>query len=788
MVALLVALGASNGFAQQEPITLKTSFEGQGDSYYPERVFLQTDKSVYATGEILWMKAIVTDALTHHFSELSKICYIELIGTDHKVVLQGKLDIDSAEGNGSFQIPASVGSGNYCLRAYTNWMKNFGPRWFFRKVITIINPNKAPEFSAADTALKPQIRFFPEGGNLVAGLRSTVAFRITDAYGSPLSATGIVFNDKNDTLATFRTEKFGMGSFSFIPSPGSEYFAQVTLKDTVLSIPLPRPSGSGWVMHTLREGNLIETTVNCNRSPEHKAYLLVISAGKIIMTLEQPLAEGKCRFTFDTSLLLPGICEMTLYNEARQPVAETGIFRRPVNAFPLRLSTDEPAYSFREKVHIHLDTGDTALSPGSYHLSASVYLIDSLQPAPESNIVSDWWLSSVLKGPIESPTWYFEDHGAQGQQVANLLMLTQDWSPYNWKTVGENQPFSPRFLPEVEGPVITGRLFPKSPNYPDSGIHVYLSVPGKDFRFSSTISSDSGLVRFNISKFYGSHEIIAQTSPLDSNYRVFIESPFSDQFNPSHPRPLVIHPNLENEIMTRSLGAQAINAYQPQAENHFLVPESIDTTPFFGIGDKTYNLDDYTRFPTLEEDMREYVKEVHVRKKEGNFHFEVLNDQDLSYFRFDPLVLIDGVPVFSVNKILSVDPLKIQKVAIETNMFFQGSQQYDGIVSYQTYNGDLNGYELNPNSLEMEYDGLQMERSFYQPDYESSARISSPLPDYRNVLLWKPDLTFRGAKKDFSLYASDIPGKYLVVVQGISAGGNPVYATTTFTVVAEPKQ
>ena len=129
-----------------------------------------------------------------------------------------------------------------------------------------------------------------------------------------------------------------------------------------------------------------------------------------------------------------------------------------------------------------------------------------------------------------------------------------------------------------------------------------------------------------------------------------------------------------------------------------------------------------------------------------------------------------------------MDPLKIKKIDITATSFFRGSQQYNGIVSYSTYDGDLKGYQINPNSLVVEYEGLQYEREFYSPQYLTSQQQLSRLPDYRNVLYWSPKLQTKKGKQDISFYTSDIPGKYVVLIQGISEGGVAGFSTFDFTV------
>jgi hypothetical protein len=182
----------------------------------------------------------------------------------------------------------------------------------------------------------------------------------------------------------------------------------------------------------------------------------------------------------------------------------------------------------------------------------------------------------------------------------------------------------------------------------------------------------------------------------------------------------------------------------------------------------------------MEEVMREYVNEVRVKKREKNFLFDVYNLETKSFLQGDPLVLIDGVPVFNINKLMEIDPLKVRKAEIITNNFFHGSQQYNGIISYSTYDNDLNGYQIDPSSLVIEYEGLQLEREFYSPQYNTGAEQLSRIPDQRNVLYWAPGIKTVNGKQGISFYTSDIPGRYAVIIQGISTTGLVGVITSSF--------
>ena len=121
---------------------------------------------------------------------------------------------------------------------------------------------------------------------------------------------------------------------------------------------------------------------------------------------------------------------------------------------------------------------------------------------------------------------------------------------------------------------------------------------------------------------------------------------------------------------------------------------------------------------------------------------------------------------------MEYDPLKIKQVDVVSRKYFTGKQGIEGIVSYLTYQGNLDGFALDPGAIVLEYPGLQLQREFYAPAYETSDQIESPLPDFRNVLHWAPTVvTDSKGNASLHFYTSDRPGTYAVFVEGLTASG-----------------
>ncbi len=775
VVLFLVLLNGSvvRGIAQHgytKPVAALTNYTRDNEQ---EKIFAHVDKSFYVCGEIIWFKLYNVDAATNRPTNFSKLAYVELLDGSGQPVLQAKIELQEGFGNGSFFLPFSLSSGGYTLSAYTNWMKNFDSRLFIEKQITIVNTLK--RLPAAESKKSEyNIRFFPEGGNLVAGLKSRVAFHAVDQYGKGNWCQGVVYNQDNDSITSFSTGRFGMGSFNLKPVKGHTYSAVVQDTDgNEIIRELPAVYETGYTMHLEQpDSHSIKINIASAGKKDKTIFLLGHSRQSIKLAQSKNLVDGKAEITLPVKDLGEGITHFTLFDENHQPLCERLYFRRPENRMSIKIGLDQQEYATRKKIGMSITTLGGSGQPISGDLSVSVFRTDSLQVPDEDDIQSYLWLSSELRGKVESPSYYFNAANDDALTNVNHLMLTHGWSRFKWENVLAGNEPGFRFLPEYEGMLVTGKIRSKSTGLPAANVKTCLSVPGEKFVFRTTKSDASGNLLFNVGKFYGRSDIVVQAHKDPGNYKVDIESPFSKDRVSSNSPLFNISEKWKEDLLTYSISSQVENLYTDGQKQKFAPLLLKDTTPFYGRPDKTYWLDDYTRFISLEEVMREYVAEVRVRKERDSFYYRVRNGVYNVFFEKEPLTLLDGVPVSDTRKLMEFDPLKIKKLDVVTKRYFTGNDGIEGIVSYSTYDGNLGGYNLDAGAIVLEYEGLQLNREFYSPTYETDEKFESPVPDFRNVLFWTPGIItdVKGvANMDF--YSSDRPGRYAVVVQGITTDG-----------------
>ncbi|AMR32598.1 hypothetical protein A0256_14780 [Mucilaginibacter sp. PAMC 26640] len=759
---------------------VQSNFDRYGQNIVQEKVFVHTSKSEYLTGEIIWFKVYCVDATLNKPINLSKVAYVEVLDNMQVPILQAKIAVANGMGSGSFVIPGTIMNGNYKLRAYTSWMKNFGPDYFFEKKITIINPLRSPVFAKSKPATY-DVQFFPEGGNLVSGIVANVGFKAIGSDGLGIGFKGAIVNNRNDTVVRFQPLKFGMGQFMFTPQAGYTYKAVIKVAaEKTISKELPVINSSGYTMHLTDTGNgELVIKVNSNVADE-QISLLAHTRGVTKAVQNTVTAGGTAQFTIGKNLLGEGISHLTIFGTGGQPLCERLYFKRPNQTAFVAAAADLPQYAARKKVNLMVAAKDAAGKLLKSGLSIAVYRVDSLQAPDPDEIFSYLWLSSDLQGHIESPSYYINNISAEAEQAADNLMLTQGWRRFNWINIVKGKLPALKFLPEYNGHIITVKTV-DSVKGPAKNVTAYLAVPGKRVQVYPARSDADGILLFNTKDFYGANEIVIQTNTeRDTAHKLEVLTPFYDQYSNSILPEFGLTNAMQASLQQQSLGMQVQNIYAGSKLKRFYEP-LVDSAGFFGEPYKTYKLDDFTRFVTMEEVMREYVRETSSSRSQHRYHVTILGER--GPLEGDPLVILDGVPVFNLDKLLAVDPLKVQRLQVVRRRYFYGPSVYDGILNYTTYKGDLGGTELDSHAIVVDYEGMQYQREFYSPLYETDEQQKSRLPDFRNLLFWSPEIkTGTATPNSVSFYTSDQTGKYFGIVQGITANGDAASQSFTFEV------
>ncbi|MDP5199229.1 hypothetical protein [Flavobacterium sp. DG2-3] len=336
------------------------------------------------------------------------------------------------------------------------------------------------------------------------------------------------------------------------------------------------------------------------------------------------------------------------------------------------------------------------------------------------------------------------------------------------------------YIPEVRSELITGYLT-SSNNQDLSNKSIALSLPGKEYVLKIVKTNAQGKFAFLLDQFPNFPNAILQVTDENRNdYTIHLDGfPKYDSSSLQFTSKLNLSPNLKQEIEERSTASQIQNAYY-QIKKDSLVTEAV-MNPFFSTIEKAYVLDDYTRFPTLKENIVEVIVELYYRRNNGKYVLHIRNNQkDLEIYG-PPLVLVDGLLIQDPSDLFDYNMANVNKVSLITEPYVYGPNLYGGLISFETKNNEFSENYAKKYLKTMEIQRPNPQKVYNNPDYASGNKLQR-IPDYRYQLLWKPDVKLETKEDQLSFYTSDIKGNFEVVLEGFTENGQPVYVSKNITV------
>ncbi len=174
-----------------------------------EKLYVHLDKSTYASGSTIWLKAYLVTVTEHMPLGSSQFVYVELFDKTETLISRIKIKRKDGIFAGNIKLPQALQEGDYCVKAYTTWMLNQGDDFLFRKMIKVKNfiRNKyKASIQYEDKASKKMatVSFRDKEGNPVVGMRIQCKTSEEDEIKTFYRSTGfdgdIKFSINTDSL------------------------------------------------------------------------------------------------------------------------------------------------------------------------------------------------------------------------------------------------------------------------------------------------------------------------------------------------------------------------------------------------------------------------------------------------------------------------------------------------------------------------------------------------------------------------------------------------------------
>lgn len=797
-----------------------------------EKIYVHLDRSSYAVGEDIWFKVYLLDAESNLPLTNSQMVNVELIDSSDRIVDSRVIKVIEGGGDGEFKISPSASTGEYTVRAYTNYMRNFDTSFFFRKSIQvrsglsqIYGDTSQPQDSISDldenprTEAKPDVQFFPEGGYMVADLSSRIGFKVLNENGKSISVSGYVENESGRRIAEFNTLKFGMGSFRLNPELGKTYKAFVLYNGMNYEYTLPESLSQGISMMVIQRADHYQINIQ-STLPEGVLGLSFIGTQKGVMVsravLDTNSKNGLIRVPM--SSLENGILKLSVYDKNNKPLGERLVFAELNNPLPkLSVQNEQDVYKKRGlvEINISLDVPKQQIKQANMSVAVTDMSMGSFDDC-DIDIQSYLMLESELKGEIEDPCYYFDTSKPDRKRVLDLLMMTQGWRKYLWNELAAQESQKLEYSIET-GISFAGTIKSIYNHKVPVSSDVSLTFKNRDLIGKTDAKTfGQGKFLFQGYQFKDSTSIIIQANKdevkkgsksADSNVKnkdFFIEL---DTFIPPKivPRMNFYH---QEDIDLSETGPEAYkrakyldSIYANQLDYVYLSEIELKTVSRKRERDKYLRKDMRYVQPTVR-----YDYELNNVIALGDDLFWSLANHvpglrlvngTLVYRGGSPSLtstngnpagtafLLNGVQVLgNINALVNANDVSFVDILTGPSAVMYSATTV--IAVYTKSPGDRSKSNVNSGTkkgiISFIHPGFYEARAFYEPNYKSLSPEDKKA-DFRTTLYWKPTLKLgRNGKAKISFYTADATSTYRIEIEGISSDGYPVRNETFFDV------
>lgn len=772
-----------------------------------EKVYVQTDRDNYVPGETIWLKGYLFEGISHGIDSASRVLYIDLVEAEKsRIVHQIKLKTDKGQAPGQLALSDSLPTGTYLLRAYTGWMRNFPTDYYFSKTLTILRADDTPE-RATKVVLKPDLQLLPEGGQLVMGINSRIAFKAVNSLGKGLNIDGFVLNNQNDTVMGFSSLHLGMGTFAVTPEPNQNYrvFARATGSKEFFEYPMPTAQPLGFVMtvDNTSNPNNVKVFIQHNKTssaPEAglpngagRVTLVSQTRGVVTQAVQAPLTKRAFLIQLPREKFPDGIAQLTLFDEKNVPVCERLVFIDRKDRLTVKLTPGKTTYKPREAVDVDVTVTDPTGKPVETSLSLAA-TDEKLAPSFESNpgtLVSHLLLTSDLVGTVEQPGNYFDETNQNRAQQIDWLMMTQGWRRFTWPEIVSGTVPPPKYVVE-DGLMLSGKVSRPNNKVAENVMMTFLLMKKDSTRQMLMGQSDEmGQFMTTGMDFYDSTGIFVQALTQKGGLRDYTIT--LDQLARPTVRitkvpynSLLLGPDALADFLKRTSEYLEIERQIQRNKEVLLQAVTVkakrevprDTRRMlYSSPDKTVKFDPMITggAMTFLDVIRSRMAGVQVIGSGFDAKVQIRGAANFGGV-IEPAFFMDGM-ASTKDALMSISVSDIDAVDVLTGggaTIMAGSNGAGGVINVLTKRGAPNydyKSDKTPGTLATRLVGYAPVREFYAPRYDTP-KPEHTRPDFRATLHWAPMLkTNADGKASVSFYASDAKTKLKIVAEGATSSG-----------------
>lgn len=786
-------------------------------------IYLHTDRDYYIKGSTLFFKVYLTDETKILGSSESGLIYVELISDANNIIERKIIKIDNGIGVGNFDLASIEDGGAYLLRAYSNYMRNFGEDNFFKKTIFIGEKNN---FDIAKSSVSDEvfIKLLPEGGDLISGIESNLIFKTTNSKGKGVSA-GVAIFSGDESIVNVTTDNDGFSKVKFVPKVNHNY--SIKVDGRLQTVDFPPILNEGVVLSVTTNIDNFKVAINATKLNSDATLILFSDDG--ILVRKEIKMDKIYDFKYDFIEYSPGVVHVSVYSQSGEGLAERLVFNHVgIENYNIDILQDKDKYGKRSLVEMVLDfyDDDGESLAGNYSISiVDSYLNKSIKG--NDDIRSYYYLTTQLEESItQNFSYVYEDVESSFERV-DKLMLTNGWRRF--KLNGDVQikyPHEKELL--IKGKAHSIKDTSKAETCAglmyvfDNLFNSYEFIADQkgDIVFSPEVYGDSVQVFFKLGK-YGSKKgendkvlkvnkklsltldtkknLVLSEKAIDQINEInFVEDDNVDTLSIARYQELLQQVNYSGYSLSEDIEEVTIKAERVEEVVQLYEKAMLYSRPNTRI--LAQDLPLINQYFDIYDILRGRVAGLQLDAPDipGIKHTVILRGRVTDLTKSTSGVKMSNSARFMVNGSFvptrmaeSIAPAQIAFVDVVSSLdqlTLYGEQGYNGIVNI--YLKQFNNIKKpwsdtdNSNLISKMIKGYHQSREFYHPNY-NSADIEHQNFDQRITLYWQPNLVVDDSGSAYiEFFTADRNTIYDIVIEGISNDGLPI-RTTSKLVVSE---
>lgn len=322
----------------------------------------------------------------------------------------------------------------------------------------IRNGKEVQTFSLQFPAYKKEamVKFYPEGGNLVDGLKSIIGWEAVNNEGLPLQVTATLYEDDKQ-IGVITTNYYGTGQFSLTPSSKSIYRVKLQTiayaKDTVYVLPSAILQGPVATINNALVNDTLDIIIT-NKQKGTRWTGLIHDFKNILFTVAVTANGNRVRVKVPLTGIPRGLYAFTLLDSIQRPWVERMFFANFSRKPELTISTNETFYNIRQKVTVRLKVIYPPGKPLPALVSIACVSNSRFDVKKMTDIESYSYLTHELSAlPFKRSLMAIDN---ENKSFIENLLLVKGWRKYKWQDLAAAD--TKETAPTVTNIVYTGNV------------------------------------------------------------------------------------------------------------------------------------------------------------------------------------------------------------------------------------------------------------------------------------------------------------------------------------------